>query len=620
MHSAFKTYAWDLGIFTQALWTTINMGKPFYYTIETAVNPSKNYFGTHFSPILLLIIPFYALYQSPITLLVLQSFIIGLAALPIYWIARDKLNSKLWGLTFAIAFLLHPALHGMNCFDFHTEAFIPLFFSLSFHYFENKEWTKGLIFSILTLSTIEFAPILVLFLGLYFVTKTLFRVKKEKISMKKILPYIIVICIGVFWAFCAFKVMYHINPLKATGLPGNWDNWGINLPEVIINIIRNPIRALKTMVTPLEKVYYVFFIFSPIIFLALLAPLELTMSIPWIIAATLSEYPPYYEPYFQYFGFVAAQIFIASIYGAKKLILFVNNHKNMLMGKKLMMLILILSLLSAVTVSPLGLPALAGRRVEISTHTVLLHRIINLIPANASVATQNDILPHLAQRDYICLLTWPMETEVDFILLDLKSPHVLYGAVPSQPSPIEALCEITKGGKYGVMAYADGILLLKKAYHGTYKIFEPYHERFNYEDLYRLPSTSRTRFDGASESGIIIEHNIDHRTGIIWYGPYAWIYSGNYSVKFRIKTESENINLTLDVTCSEFDLINQSWAIRTVTYRTLNFSDFESLGKWQEFSLNFKIEGLKRIELRGICNSEGMHVALDYIELVQLEP
>ena len=149
MHYAFKTYAWDLGIFTQSMWSTINLGRPFYYTIEAAANPSMNFMGAHFSPVLLLVVPIYALYQSPLTLLVLQSFVIGLAALPLYWIAERKLQSKLWGLTFAVAFLLHPALHGMNCFDFHVEAFIPLFFFLAFHYLDTKQWVKGFAFSIL---------------------------------------------------------------------------------------------------------------------------------------------------------------------------------------------------------------------------------------------------------------------------------------------------------------------------------------------------------------------------------------------------------------------------------------------------------------------------------------
>ncbi|MEM3640480.1 MAG: DUF2079 domain-containing protein [Candidatus Bathyarchaeia archaeon] len=182
MHYAFKTYAWDLGIFTQCMWSTINLGKPLYYTIEVIRNPSLNFLGAHFSPILLLIVPIYALYQSPLTLLALQSFIVGLAALPLYWIAKDKLKNKLWGLTFATAFLLHPALHGMTCFDFHVEAFIPVFFLFAFYFFDNGKWLKGFIFSILTLSTIEFAPILILFLGLYFLIKISLRKLNKSIK------------------------------------------------------------------------------------------------------------------------------------------------------------------------------------------------------------------------------------------------------------------------------------------------------------------------------------------------------------------------------------------------------------------------------------------------------
>ncbi|MEM2911358.1 MAG: DUF2079 domain-containing protein [Candidatus Bathyarchaeia archaeon] len=622
MHYAFKTYAWDLGIFTQALWTTINLGKPFYYTIESIRNPSLNFLGAHFSPILVLIVPVYAIYQSPITLLMLQSFIIGAAALPIYWIARDKLSSKLWGLTFAAAFLLHPALHGMNCFDFHVESFIPIFFLLAFYYFEKGSWLKGFIFSTLVLSTIEFAPILTAFLGIYFIIKALIQKRnvENKLKSRIIFPFFLII-ISLLWLFFAFNLLYQINPLKAVGLPGNWDKWGTSMTEVIYNVIKNPLKTLGTMANPIEKVYYVFLIFAPLIFLPLLAPLELSLSFPWIFAALISEYSPYYEPYFQYYGFIAGQVFLSAIFGAKNLLkknTATKNHSEI--EKKLMALILILSLISSIAVSPLGLPLLTRRKVEITDHTKILHKAIALIPSNASVATQNDILPHLAQREKIFILGWPMEMDVDFILLDLKSSHVFYGPTPASTSPIDALLAVIKTGKYGVTVHADGILLLEKGYTGMYKIFKPYNKRFTYENLYTIPSTSYVRFDGTSESGNILIHSVDHKSGLMWYGPYTWLYTGNYSVTFRIKAESENVNLTVDVLSSQFDSTTNTWSYETLNFKAINSSDFESLGQWEEFTLNFRIDGLKRLEFRGICRVEHMNVALDYIEVIQLGP
>jgi len=288
--------------------------------------------------------------------------------------------------------------------------------------------------------------------------------------------------------------------------------------------------------------------------------------------------------------------------------------------RRLMVLIILLSLISAITVSPIGLPALTTRKVEVTAHTEALHEILNMIPLNASVATQNDILPHLAQREKIFILSWPMKMEVDFIIVDLKSFHILYGPTPGSTSPIEALCELVKSGKYGVVACADGILLLGKGYMGSYKVFKPYTERFTYKNLYTLPSTSSIKFDGTSESGNVIIHDINHKAGVVWYGPYAWLYKGNYSATFVVKTASENVNLTLDVLSSEFDLTTNSWFYERIGVKTLNFSDFESLNRWKEFTINFRVEGLKRLEFRGICEFEDIQFELDYIKVIQLGP
>jgi hypothetical protein len=107
---------------------------------------------------------------------------------------------------------------------------------------------------------------------------------------------------------------------------------------------------------------------------------------------------------------------------------------------------------------------------------------------------------------------------------------------------------------------------------------------------------------------------------VIWYGPYTWLLTGNYTVTFRIKTQSENLKLTIDVCASEFNLTTRTWSLNPIRNKTLNFSDFEALGKWQEFTLDFRIEGLKRMEFRGMCELNNVYVALDYIKLTQLGP
>ena len=621
MYYGFKTYGWDLGIFAQSLWSTVILGKPFHYTLETFVNPSQNFFGAHFSPILFLIVPIYGIFQSPLTLLVLQSIIIGLAALPLYWIAKNKLNSKLWGLTFASSFLLHPALQGMNSFDFHVEAFIPLFFFFAFYFLDNNQWIKGIIFCLLTLSTIEFAPILIAFLGLYFLVKKSFRGPKISIRAlaKRMSVPLILVIISVVWFFIALRVTSTINPLKSNGLPGNWDNWGTSLSDVVLNVIKNPVRAIETMVNPIDKAYYFSFIFAPVAFLLFLAPAELLLVLPWALAASLSDYSPYFQPYFQYFGLIVAQIYIAAIFGARRLFNIEGSRENHQgWEKKLMILILIVSLISCVAVSPLGLPALTSRPVEINSHTQALEDVISLVPSYASVATQNDIEPHLAQRENIFILTWPMTMNVDYIVVDLTSSQILYGPPGAFYSPLQALNIVLDGGQYGVMAYADGVLLLKRSYTGGYVLNLPYQQYFNYEDLDAAYSHAVEVFDESSQSGMVIIHRSSDEPGLVWYGPYAWLFTGDYNVTFRLKAESQDQNLTLDVFASSWDYKSDSWSGTVVAERMLNSSDFTMNGKWGEFTVNFKIDGLKQMEFRGSCLANDTSFALDTINVVQM--
>ena len=81
---AFLTSGFDLGIFNQAFSTTIHQHRFFYETGDLSFNPNGNFFGVHFSPILFILLPFYAIYPSPETLLVMQTVILALGALPVY--------------------------------------------------------------------------------------------------------------------------------------------------------------------------------------------------------------------------------------------------------------------------------------------------------------------------------------------------------------------------------------------------------------------------------------------------------------------------------------------------------------------------------------------------------
>lgn len=612
MYCAFKTYAWDLGIFTQSLWTTLNRGQFFYYTIELPANLGGSFFGAHFSPILFLVLPIYAVFESPCTLLVLQSVVLALGALPIYFIAKKHLGDRLSAVCLAAVYLTYPAIQSVNCFDFHTEAFIPLFFLLAFYYIDDKKWFKGLLFVLLTLSTIEFAPILIIFLGAYLTLKEAFikdPTERRRSLLKRMFFPALLIVIAIIWLLLAFFVIDTFNPIKGTGLPGNWTYWGSNLSGVVLNILTHPVEALTYMVTPIDKVFYVLFLLTPLLMLPIFSP-EFLLVVPWLIAAPLSENALYFNIYFQYSAFAIGQLLIAVIFSIKRLSLFSNDgRRNFKLQRTIVAFALVVTILFSVAASPIGLPDLSSRSIEITPHSALINDALKLVPPNASIATQNDIFPHVAQRENAYILAWPMPMEVEYILVDMKSPHFEFFQLYSV-SPSEALQKVIASGRYGLLACADGILLLEKGYRGPTTLYVGRTDTFGAGSFLAVVRNSIVLNDPTSYSGNVILHKAGEGTGFVWFGPYAYFYAGEYQATFRMKTGSQILNFSVDVADSG----------NPIAERNLGSSDFKTVGEWQEITLNFTISGLGLMEFRGICGSSNTSISLDYVKVSQVGP
>ena len=151
---ALGMHAWDLGIYLQAIHTTATSGKLFYTTAElpytlTAIPPGTQ-FAVHFSPILFLIVPVYALFQTPITLLVIKSTVIAIGAIPVFLLAKKILGTPIWGLFFAIGYLLYPALQGINWYDFQPQSFFPTLALFTILFIEFKKNKLAILFGYLS--------------------------------------------------------------------------------------------------------------------------------------------------------------------------------------------------------------------------------------------------------------------------------------------------------------------------------------------------------------------------------------------------------------------------------------------------------------------------------------
>lgn len=449
-HYAFKTYAWDLGIFTQSLWTTLYANRLFYHTCELFINPSGCFFGVHFSPILFLILPFYRLYTSSETLLVFQTLIIALAALPIYKLAEEQLKSRLVGLTFALVYLMYPAIQWVNWCDFHVQAFLPFFFTFTIYYATKRNWFQYFVFLFLSLMCIEHVAFITFFIGLYIIWKyrqtIILEIKHSRIFASEVLVPLLTVIVSIIWyCFTLWQrdTFFPINPVTIEEFLGapNFTILGAKSPmEIPILIFLRPLNAIRALIyNGHMKLLFLFLIFSPIAFYSFKELSALIPTIPWFMFSFMSQTLDHYALGNQYPAFITAFVFISAIFGVKK-VCQSGEDKNI---KKPLKKILICSVTIFVISSPLSpfvYVLFPEKAIFIGEHERILSNIVSKLPQNASILTQDNIFPHVSHRvnAYVVpirhLTTSIRDLVIDFVNQTID--HVEYVLLDNKTDPV----------------------------------------------------------------------------------------------------------------------------------------------------------------------------------------
>jgi uncharacterized membrane protein len=441
-HYTFQTSAGDLGFYEQSFWSTLH-GKFFYTTVWEDIGNTP--FAHHFQPMLFLLLPIYAIYPSPETLLVLQSFFLALAALPLYWIAKKKLGET-WGVVFAGLYLMYPALHGINQFDFHVEAFAIPFLLFSFHYAEEKQYPKFFLFALLTLTCKEDVALTLVFFSFYLLWLNKKALMDKRIKSQEVIFPLALILISLAWFFISIRVIVpHFN--KKTEY--------IFLERFYPSFVQtyNPIPDLLYEWN--KKILFVTLLLAPLAFLPLLSPYTFFITLPAFATILLGRYPHAYVIGYQYSYAIIPFLFVSAVYGIKRL---KKNEKTL---KKLLGLMICLGIIFMLffSLTPLGI--LRGNIPygeykgfpQITFHEKALYKMLELIPENESVSTQNNIFPHLSHRFNVYV---GYKEGVTYILFDMKRED--------QSFPLSSLEEVI--GEYGLVASIDQILLYKRWYTG----------------------------------------------------------------------------------------------------------------------------------------------------------
>jgi uncharacterized membrane protein len=458
---SFMTRAWDMGIFTQSLWTTLYANKFLYHTCELFVNPSGVFFGVHFSPILFFVLPFYRLITAPETLLVIQSFILALAAVPIYKLAKEYAGGRIVGLLFASVYLMYPAIQFVNWYDFHVQAFLPLFFGFAMYYIAKENWPRYFLFFFLSLLVEEHAAWITAFVGVYIAwnhrRQILSSLRSNEPAGKKILVIAVattVISFVWFWfTIWQRNTFFPTNPAtlgEFLGAP-NFSILGATDPlQIPFLVITRPWNAIQALAFDGQyKLLYLALLFGPLAYFSFKAPSALIPTLPWFGFSFLSQTMAHHVLGNQYQSYLVAFIFTAAIFGLRKNFLKTPSLKSIKGSlKKIVAFNLMFFFISSplCPVVNIGFPDYT--HIGIGPHELQLNEVLRMIPPNASILTQDNIFTKVSHRVDAYVVPWrflqssirdiaigfvneTLDYRVEYVLVDNKTDSVSASLVVS---------------------------------------------------------------------------------------------------------------------------------------------------------------------------------------------
>ncbi len=489
--------AWDLGIYTQALYSGIH-GHLFY----TSLLPGS-YLSEHFSPILfLLVIPYY-LYPHAFTLLIIQGFAIGLSAYVLYLLSLEIMNKlkdsrtgkytdgRVISFVIALAFLLSPLTESPIFFDFHLMVFLPLFFFMALYFFVRGNIILNIIFTGLIVSlhsAYVFIAIMLVIFELFINSTLTLNISKRKIVSAGYLA-ISIVALGLYFVLAGITKT-HIAGVSVV-LPAIHVSGSTGPASLLLDIFTNPTFVLKLLTSNYYlKLIVLFFGLGGYAFLFLRYPKSIFLFVPYILYAMFSIYQPYYTIGYQYTMMFIPMIAVSAIMGIYIMIKKSDRHTSYRKQVNIALAAIIIISLFGFSVAT---PLVSGNAMDPSMYSMVnemnnqtfMHQIefekeiAASINKNARIVTENSIFPLFGNDPNATAFPYTSDIVVNgsyyqYLIIDLNSQWS-YDTANIDSSHI-SLYQLDQqymlSGDYGIYAHGYGITVLEKGYTGK-PLFTP---------------------------------------------------------------------------------------------------------------------------------------------------
>jgi hypothetical protein len=397
----------DTAYYSQVLWNTLH-GHLLNGNLQQARifhPPVINDLALHVSPFLLVVLlPFYALFPSALMLLLIRDLFLVAAAWPLFLIVREKLGGTA-GLSAVVLYLANPVVIAQGMESFYLLHFAPLPFFFALRAFDREKYGLFWLWTMIALGVREDVSITLMGFG----AMMIFLRRKWKWVAAGFVPS------GMWWFITTLVIQPFFGHAGKSaldaGLAGGQQSpagaYGILLsgPAWIFDALRKGAFS------------FLYSIFRSVAFLSFFG-WEIVLAGP-VLAATLFLGHVYYQGNdpLSRFGLLPSCALIGSA-----ILIVMRMGRTYEADKRVFALLLFILLPSACLLDG----AKNAVRDRFSAYTVqndaaALRDALRLIPSNASVAAPNYALPALSKRHelfYIQYFYMYPDSHVDFFLFD----------------------------------------------------------------------------------------------------------------------------------------------------------------------------------------------------------
>ncbi len=458
-YRGYNTAMEDLGNMAQAIWSG-TQGKPLLFTYFC--HPVSR-LGLHAELIYLLIVPLYALFPSPATLLILQAALFAAGAWPLYHLAQRRLESEAAALAVVLIYLLYPLAENAVLFDFHADTLaMPLFFFALDALDRERERAYFLWIALALVSKVYVAYAVALLGGLLFL-----RGKRRVGALTA--------AGAVIWGALAF---FLIRPWFAAryGLPvQSYDNYAAYYFGQTLALLGE---------TWAERLLMGLLILLPLLPALRVAPWEVLAVAASIAPVLLSSGPgPRYSYKYHHFALSVPFVVIAVLVAAERLRRQRSHVGAMPAWSLFLMTMLVMTAglnveLSDTPLSPSFWKAEPGHGMDAwkygrTERDAVKDAFVAQIPDGAALFATNFLAPHAANRETLCTMLPPAppppdDYEARLMSVDYALFDALFDYNVSQPVtglvtiPNTYLARYLSRPEWSVVAADDGLVLLRR--------------------------------------------------------------------------------------------------------------------------------------------------------------